>query len=60
MFQWLILSTNVSDLHLQEVFAIAVVRLCPCVYLLRMFFTCNACWDLVLERVAMLIKEMLC
>ena len=36
------------------------VRLCPCVYLLRMFFTCNACWDLVIEHFAMLIKEMLC
>ena len=38
----------------------AGVRLCPCVYLLCMFFTCNACWDFVLERVAMLIKDMLC
>ena len=36
------------------------VRSCPCVHLLRMFFTCNAYWDLVLERVVMLIKEMFC
>ena len=36
------------------------VRLCPYMYLLCKLFACNACWDLVLSRVAILNKHMLC
>ena len=36
------------------------VRLCPYMYLLCKLFACNAYWDLVLSRVTILIKHMLC
>ena len=36
------------------------IRLCPYKYLLCKLFACNACWDLMLSRVAMLNKQMLC
>ena len=37
-----------------------IVRLCPYMYLLCKLFACNACWVLVLSRVAMLNKHILC
>lgn len=55
---WLNWEINLSTFSRSFLLLISV-RLCPYMYLLCMFFASNACWDLMLSRVAMFIKHML-